>query len=101
MELKHHRQRFCFDAPSPCRNADRVSQSDMDAMTRYVLNQRVTARDTFELAPGWTPLHVSTAQGHDDVTRFLLQQGADVHVQDDAYDTPLHIAVKNGNEAAV
>lgn len=73
----------------------------METMMRHILNQRVTARDAFDLAPGWTPLHVSTSQGHDEVTRFLLQLGADVHAQDDANDTPLHIAVKNGNEVAV
>lgn len=70
-------------------------------MILHVLDQRITSPDTDDLVPGFTALHISTSLGHDDVTRFLLDQGADIHAEDDAHDTPLHIAVKNGNESAV
>lgn len=70
-------------------------------MIRYALNQRVTDLDSDFFAPGWTPLHVSTCRGHDEITDFLIAWGADVNAEDDARNAPLHIAVKKGHETGV
>jgi len=50
---------------------------------------------------GRTPLHVATSSGGIDVTRFLLDQKADVNAKDSMGWTPLMIAVSAGFEPLV
>ncbi|KIK72812.1 hypothetical protein PAXRUDRAFT_179876, partial [Paxillus rubicundulus Ve08.2h10] len=48
-----------------------------------------------------TPLHISSWEGHSEVTKFLLEKGADPHVQDKDSETPLDCARIKGHHAIV
>lgn len=41
---------------------------------------------------GWSPLHLAVLEGYEDMSRFLLEQGASVSVTDNGGYTPLHWA---------
>lgn len=43
-----------------------------------------------------TALGIAASKAHDEVVRYLLEQGAEVDVQDQDYGTPLYIAAENG-----
>ena len=45
---------------------------------------------------GRTPLHLACCEGHVDAVRYLLENGASVHVTDRFNQTPLDNAVKFG-----
>uniref|UniRef100_A0A3B4Y8T5 Uncharacterized protein n=1 Tax=Seriola lalandi dorsalis TaxID=1841481 RepID=A0A3B4Y8T5_SERLL len=47
---------------------------------------------------GWTPLHLACYFGHRDVVEELLKAGADVNLQDNMGDTPLHKAADTGRK---
>ncbi|KAH9141809.1 hypothetical protein LEN26_005185, partial [Aphanomyces euteiches] len=44
-----------------------------------------------------TPLHLASAGGHFDVTKHLLDKGANVDTTDDEDRTPLHLASAGGH----
>ena len=44
-----------------------------------------------------TPLHLASEEGHVDVARILVEQGADVTAQDKDGSTPLHRASERGH----
>lgn len=44
----------------------------------------------------FTALGIAASQSHGDIVRYLLEQGAEVDVQDQDYGTPLYIAAENG-----
>ena len=48
-----------------------------------------------------TPLHISTSEGNLEMTKFLLERGALVHMKDRNNDTPLICAVRTGNVEVV
>jgi ankyrin repeat protein len=50
---------------------------------------------------GWrrTPLHAAAIQGHLELARYLLSEGADPNVRTKCGDTPLHVAVDSGHAA--
>lgn len=45
------------------------------------------------LGVGWTPLFWAAYEGHLDIAKYLIEQGATVNVQDDARATPVMFAV--------
>jgi len=47
---------------------------------------------------GRTPLHNAILGQHNVVVQLLLSGGADVRVRDERSDTPLHTAVRTGDE---
>ena len=55
----------------------------------------------FQDRHGNTPLHMSSANGHVEVTEVLLKHGAVVTVKNNAGNTPLHWASTNGHDATV
>ncbi len=59
-----------------------------------VPSQEVNARDFDE---GLTPLHLASREGHVEVSRFLVEQGAVVTAEDNDGSTSLHLASKNGH----
>jgi ankyrin repeat protein len=44
-----------------------------------------------------TPLHLASRGGREEVTRFLVEHGADVTAQDNNGMTPLHLASRGGH----
>lgn len=50
---------------------------------------------------GWTPLHLAAYFGHRDVAEYLIKNGANVNVVNDAGDTPLHKAAYTAREELV
>ena len=47
------------------------------------------------------PLHIAALNGYIEVTRCLIQNGANVNVQDSNYNTPLHLAAQCGHTRTV
>ncbi|XP_023244385.1 oxysterol-binding protein-related protein 1-like [Centruroides sculpturatus] len=50
---------------------------------------------------GWTPLHLAAYFGHREVAEYLIKNGANVNVVNDAGDTPLHKAAYTAREEMV
>ena len=50
---------------------------------------------------GNTPLHVATAEGHDDVIATLLENGADANAANYVMATPLHLASGRGHVTCI
>jgi ankyrin repeat protein len=50
---------------------------------------------------GWTALHYAALGGHAEVLSYLLEQGADASIRNDAGRTPLIVAVDKGHVGAV
>jgi hypothetical protein len=46
---------------------------------------------------GWTPLHWAAYNGHVEITRLLLQNGAEVNARSNEVYTPLHCAAIHGH----
>ena len=46
--------------------------------------------------PDMTAFHVAASERHLDIVRYLLDNGADVHLQDTCGNTALHCARANG-----
>ena len=46
---------------------------------------------------GSTPLHYAARKGHSEITRLVLQNGADVNVRSNGGSTPLHCSAWNGH----
>ena len=50
---------------------------------------------------GWTPLHVASHEGHDEIVQLLFNHGADANRPDNGSWTPLHLASWEGHEHIV
>ncbi|CDI86087.1 acyl-CoA-binding protein, putative [Eimeria praecox] len=50
---------------------------------------------------GMTGFHFAADRGHADIARMLLAQGADVNLQDDCGETPLHVAIAAEQEELI
>ena len=54
-----------------------------------------------EAGGGWTPLQVAAYQGHKEIAKLFIANGADVNAKDDDGDTPLDEAIlRNRTEIA-
>ncbi|ODO01651.1 hypothetical protein I350_06475 [Cryptococcus amylolentus CBS 6273] len=69
---------------------DAVSTNDSVEVKRLLQNDKglVNAVDEF----GYTPLHLAADRGYPDMTRLLLEHGADRNVKDQDEQTPLMLA---------
>lgn len=58
-------------------------------------------RASVQFVSGRTALHCAASQGHEAIVKLLLENGADVMVNDNAGRTALSLAAGNGHEAVV
>jgi ankyrin repeat protein len=59
-----------------------------------IRNINVNVKDDWR---GYTPLHYAAANGHIEITRLLLQNGADVNARSNNGSSPLHVAIEESN----
>jgi ankyrin repeat protein len=45
---------------------------------------------------GFSPLHIASHEGHDDIVDLLIKKGADINIKNDNHITPLHVAAERG-----
>ena len=50
---------------------------------------------------GWTPLHRAAYEGHQEVAKYLIKQGAAVEAKANSGWTPLHWAAQEGHREVV
>ena len=68
-------------------------------MGRLLLEHRADA--TVQQKDGWTPLHLASNAGYEDIARLLLEHGTDATAQDENGWAPLHVASEKGHEDIV
>uniref|UniRef100_A0A668ALM4 Oxysterol-binding protein n=1 Tax=Myripristis murdjan TaxID=586833 RepID=A0A668ALM4_9TELE len=78
-----------------CSRVQRLLQSRVDQS----ISLNINCRSRSKASAGWTPLHLACYC--DDVVEELLKAGADVNVQNNMGDTPLHKAAATGRKAVV
>lgn len=68
-----------------------VAQGDLAGMMAMPnLKDRIKAVDD----EGWTPLHWAALYGHQDISRFLIAQGAEIDAKSKINETPLMVAAE-------
>ena len=85
-----------------------ICKSGIPDKTVQLLLTYITDIDA-KCAGGWSALHFSCATSNDvifieeidkknrcEIVKLLLQHGADPNIADDKYETPLHLAARNG-----
>ncbi|KAJ8012109.1 hypothetical protein DPEC_G00065260 [Dallia pectoralis] len=65
------------------------------------LRININCQGKTKASAGWTPMHLACYYGHPDVVEELLKAGADVNLQDNMGDTPLHKAAITGRKKVV
>jgi ankyrin repeat protein len=70
----------------------------LDRLPKNQVSILVNSRTNPESAEqGETPLHIAVKTGNKEITKFLLDKGADVNIGDKYEATPLHFACRNGD----
>ncbi|KAK6310760.1 hypothetical protein J4Q44_G00188150 [Coregonus suidteri] len=62
------------------------------------LRLNINCRGKTKASAGWIPLHLACYFGHKDVVEVLLKDGADVNLQNNMGDKPLHKAAFTGRK---
>jgi len=76
----------------------RLAENDMEETLSY--GQQFFSIN-FSNREGQTPLHQAAVNGHEDVVRLLLENGAVMETEDSHSHTPLHLAAENGHMVTV
>lgn len=50
---------------------------------------------------GWTPLHYAAFNGNLETVKFLIDKGASIHTKNNGRETPLDLAIEEGNTEVV
>ena len=80
--------RFCHDG-----KMDKIKEY-VDFVDKTTLEERLSnRRGPF----GYTPLHEAVSSDHEDVLKFLLEQGGIVNYRANSGYTPLHVAASAGH----
>uniref|UniRef100_A0A3P9DIE1 Uncharacterized protein n=1 Tax=Maylandia zebra TaxID=106582 RepID=A0A3P9DIE1_9CICH len=80
-----------------CPQVQRLLQSRIHQNSSLNIN----CRSRSKTCSGWTPLHLACSFGHRDVVEELLKAGADVNLQNNLGDTPLHKAAYAGRKVRI
>ncbi|KAF9584964.1 hypothetical protein BGW38_004466 [Lunasporangiospora selenospora] len=63
-------------------------EGDLEAVKKFIAGGvSVNAQDEF----GYSPLHAAISYGHKELAQYLLDNGANVNIQDNDNDTPLFV----------
>ncbi|XP_067330592.1 oxysterol-binding protein-related protein 1-like isoform X2 [Channa argus] len=90
-------QLLLYAKEGSCSHLQRLLQTRFDQSSSFNINCRSKSKDS----SGWTALHLACSFGHSDVVEELLKEGADVNLQNDMGDTPLHNAACAGRKEIV
>ena len=66
----------------------------VDSVDKETLEERLSYKKGVF---GYSVLHVAVSSGHEDVLKFLLEQGGIVNCRTNSGDTPLHVAASAGH----
>lgn len=81
-----------YEPDSIVQNRESILGNTLNIIQYYIQRDGIDIQDE----SGRTPLHYATRNGHLEVVKFLIQQGADVNVKDFGELVPLQEAVKGG-----
>ena len=70
------------------------AQNDALAIARTLLDWEANIEATHEIV-GWTPLHYAAQGASHQLIELLLERGAEINVQGNNRNTPLHLAFEN------
>ncbi|KAL4918874.1 ankyrin repeat-containing domain protein [Aspergillus aurantiobrunneus] len=71
------------------------------SMIQFLMRHGLKDLNMRMLPHGGTALHLAVSRDHEDVVRFLLEQGVDLDGRNMYRDAPLHVAARNGREKLV
>ncbi|XP_078360679.1 uncharacterized protein LOC144645086 isoform X3 [Oculina patagonica] len=77
-----------------------INDGDVDAL-KEILTEQGPQLNNIKTAKGDFALHVATCIKNPEIVRLLVENGADVDIQNNECKTPLHIAVANEDETLV
>ncbi len=87
----------CLESDYPQDIHRAVAQGDLENTRRMIENipELIHQKDKDS---GATPLHITVANGHLEIVRFLLSKGASVDVKNKQGETPFLLAIVNGRK---
>jgi hypothetical protein len=73
------------------------AEKGLTTSVKRLLSIRNINLNVKDVGDGWTPLHWAAYNGHIEISRLLLQNGAEVNARSSNGYTPLHWAARNGH----
>ena len=78
-----------------------TAENGLSSIGKIILEHNSSSIDLQTKKGGWTALHLSAANRHIEMSRLLIEKGADVNKQDHSESTPLYLAVGSGDKEIV
>ena len=76
-----------------------ISLNDLQYVKHFIELMPHNTNNIMQNTPHWgsivTPLHIAAWHGKEDISKFLLENGANVNASNRFGDTPLHFAVED------
>ena len=94
---------FCFLLSSCSQDKDlhmAILDNDIDTVKSLLRINRELVNDK-ESKLKWTPLHLASALGHEEIITLLIDNGADLNAKDEDGKTPLFYASSKGHKEIV
>ena len=78
-----------------------TAENGLTSIGKIILEHNTSSINLQTKKGGWTALHLSSANRHIEMSRLLIEKGADVNKQDHSESTPLYLAVGSGDKEIV
>ena len=78
-----------------------TAEKGLTSIGKIILEHNSSSIDLQTKKGGWTALHLSAVNRHIEMSRLLIEKGADVNKQDHSESTPLYLAVGSGDKEIV